>query len=457
MAETQMELPIASAVAPVAEAVDEPPKKQRKKRAKKDAKKAGKKTAKKAGKKAAKKTAKKAGKKAAKKAAKAPRRKKAAKRRPTRQSCTAVVHVGPTTSLELAAWDELSRAERRRNLMIVGAVAVVTAGAILLYSKRAKAALPPGKGAEDDEVIDTDTDEVIDTDTDEVIEDTDEAADAADEEVEDNEIDVNVEIGKTALPPPIKLGTIPALYTRVYQLFDRFVEGGMEFFANLGDSEAGNNIFAVNPAGVSLSKGSIERQMKSSTYGKPWNGKGKVPYTAYLEPEKAKQLGAIGLFQGIAGTLGQAGRRNGTAICAPLPTSTWMDPANQLAGFMELFGALYHEFGATTPVAMRIAWGYPSKANKTNDPYYIDRSEKWEKRQAKTGVTANGFSNMVLRDHSVEEVYAYFKQFNYGEIVDAARNAPRMSPMVTPLSVSALARFQAQMDEHPAIIGNDLT
>lgn len=32
--------------------------------------------------------------------------------------------------------------------------------------------------------------------------------------------------GGVALPPPIPLGNIPPAYTRIYQLFDRFVEGG---------------------------------------------------------------------------------------------------------------------------------------------------------------------------------------------------------------------------------------
>jgi hypothetical protein len=279
----------------------------------------------------------------------------------------------------------------------------------------------------------------------------------SDPAVDDEKIDIDVEVAGTPLPPPIKLGNIPPLYTRVYQLFDRFVEGGMEFFANVGDSESKHNIFALNPAGVPLSKAGVERQMNSKTYGDEWSGKGTVPYTEYAEPEEAKNLGAMGLFQGVAGTIGQAGRRNGTALLAPLPVAEWMDPANQLAAFMELFGALYHEFGAKTPVAMRIAWGYPSKANKTDDPYYIDRAAKWAKRQQTTGVAATSFKNMTLRDHTVEEVAAYFRQFDYSPIVDAAKNAPRMAMAVLPLKPAVFTRLSQQVNSHPAFIGNDLT
>lgn len=400
-------------------------------------KKTGKKAAKKTGKKAGKKAAKKAGKKTAKKVAKKTTKRKASKkssstalaRRPN--GCEAVLRVTPTQEIaQLANWSELTRNERRKALIMVGATAVVTTGIVylLLRSKAAKAASP---------VANADTGEGT-------------------VEIEDAPIDVEVEPNGTALPPPIKLGNIPPLYTRIYQLFDRFVEGGMEFFANLGDSEGKHNIYAVNPAGVPLSLASIERQMKSGDYGKKWSGSGTVPYTAYAQPEKAKALGAIGLFQGIAGTIGQAGRRNGTALLAPLPVDQWIDPANQLAAFMELFGALYHEFNAKTPVAMRIAWGFPSKANKTTDSYYIDRSAKWAERQKTTGVTAASFGGVTVRDHSVAEVAAYFRQFDYSPILQDAAKKPRMSQVVAPLKPIVLQRLALQM-KHPAFIGNDLT
>ena len=230
----------------------------------------------------------------------------------------------------------------------------------------------------------------------------------------------------------------------------------MEFFANVGDSEGGHNMFAINPAGVVLSKASIERQMESENYGKKWSGKGTVPYTAYKEPEKAKALGAMGLFQGIAGTIGQAGRRSGTALLAPLPVEQWIEPANQLAAFMELFGALYHEFDAKTPVAMRIAWGFPSKANKTTDEYYIDRAAKFAKRQQTTGVPSTAFGKVTVRDHSVAEVAAYFRQFDYTPIYEAAKMQPRMAMAFAPLRPIVLSRLTQQMI-HPAFIGNDLT
>lgn len=477
MAEQQMELPTSQEPAAPSAAQEPEAKKPRKKASKKASKKNGKKTGKKTGKKAAKKDAKSApkmSKKAAEEAATAKRRraaKKAAKKRAakkeaakeatktaeaakTSQPCGLLVHVRPSTAADLqqlAAWDDLDRADRRRALIVAGAVGALSIGAYLLFrSGKAKAALSGAEEAEDGSPDDGSPDDEEDVDDTEVLEDESDV-------VEDAEIDVNIEVGKTALPPPIKMGNIPAVFTRMYQIFDRFVEGGAEFFANVGDSESGHNIYANNPAGVVLSRDSVVRQMKSKTYGQKWNGKGKVPYTAYLEPEEAKKLGAIGLCQGIAGTIGQAGRRNGTALLAPIKTIEWMDPWRQLAAFMELFGALYHEFGATTPVAMRIAWGFPSKANKVDDPYYIDRSAKWAKRQQTTGVSAPSFSAMSLRDHSVEEVAAYFRQFDYGPIIEASASKPRMSPMVAPPSAAALTRFQQQLEEHPGIIGNDLT
>jgi hypothetical protein len=437
MAEQQMTLPEPQPGATMPSADDgvtasgKPPRKANKKASKKASKKAGKKASKKTGSKKAsskktgskkassKKTGKKAGKKASKRTAKPAKP----------HGCSAIVHVMPSTEVsQLATWSEMSRSERRRALILTGA-AVGVAAALYLLFRSGKASAASGKGSAPD----------------------------SDPAVDDEKIDIDVEVAGTPLPPPIKLGNIPPLYTRVYQLFDRFVEGGMEFFANVGDSESKHNIFALNPAGVPLSKAGVERQMNSKTYGDEWSGKGTVPYTEYAEPEEAKNLGAMGLFQGVAGTIGQAGRRNGTALLAPLPVAEWMDPANQLAAFMELFGALYHEFGAKTPVAMRIAWGYPSKANKTDDPYYIDRAAKWAKRQQTTGVAATSFKNMTLRDHTVEEVAAYFRQFDYSPIVDAAKNAPRMAMAVLPLKPAVFTRLSQQVNSHPAFIGNDLT
>lgn len=416
---------------------DEPAKRTRKK---KESKKAGKKAAKKGSKKATKKAAKKATKKATKTVAKKKTAKrKAAKRKTTsralatrsRAGCEAVLRVAPTyEAAQLAAWSELSRFERRRALILMGAATAVTAGVVFFLVRRtAKAADSSGT-----------------------------SGDVAESNIEivDAPIDVTVKTNTIQLPDPIKLGNIPPVMTRVYQLFDRFVEGGMEFFANLGDSEGGHNILASNPAGVPLSKASIERQMTDKNYGKKWSGSGSVPYTAYAEPEKAKALGAIGLFQGIAGTIGQAGRRNGRALLAPLPVEQWIEPANQLAAFMELFGALYHEFGAKTPVAMRIAWGYPSKANKTDDPYYIDRAAKFAKRQETTGVPSTSFGKMTLRDHTVEEVAAYFRQFDYTPILQVAAKQPKVSMALAPLKPLVMQRF-SQMMNHPAFIGNDLT
>ena len=132
------------------------------------------------------------------------------------------------------------------------------------------------------------------------------------------------------------------------------------------------------------------------------------------------------------------------------------DPANQLAAFMELFGALYHEFNARTPVAMRIAWGFPAKANKTEDPYYIDRAARFEKRQETTGVRCPAFGAMTLRDHSVEEVAAYFRQFDYSPIIKAAKAMPPLSLVMAPLKAEVFSRYEQQII-HPAFIGNDLS
>ena len=167
-----------------------PPKKTRKKAAKKKAaKKAGKKAAKKTAKKAGKKAAKKAGKKTAKKAGK----KKASKRATSAKSvhgCSAVLQVTPTNEVaQLAAWSELSRFQRRRFLMLMGAAAAVSGGiAFFLYRRTAKAALPQGAGSAGGDTI---------------------------EIMEDVPIDVDVKTGGTALPDPIKLGNIPPLYTRI--------------------------------------------------------------------------------------------------------------------------------------------------------------------------------------------------------------------------------------------------
>ncbi|HAM23030.1 MAG TPA: hypothetical protein DCQ04_12320, partial [Actinobacteria bacterium] len=87
----------------------------------------------------------------------------------------------------------------------------------------------------------------------------------------------------------------------------------------------------------------------------------------------------------------------------------------------------------------------------------IDRAARWAKRQQTTGVAATSFSNMTLRDHTVEEVAAYFRQFDYSPIIDAAKNAPRMAMAMAPLKPVVLARLSQQLSSHPAFIGNDLT
>ena len=451
--DAQTSLPLESTQQAPTSAAEEPKKKRGRKPGSKN-KKTSKKTSKKAGKKASKKTGKKAGKKTSKKRAS---KKKASKRRGkhAQTGCKAIVHVMPTSESQ-ALWDDLPRHERRRRLIMLGTgTAILGIGLVwFLKSKPAKAAekKDPSPEEETDEE-ETDEEETDEEETDEEETDEEETDEEETDEEEDPEIDVDIEIGKTPLPPPIKMGNIPPLYTRVYQIFDRFVEGGAEFFANLGDSESKHNVFAENPKGVPLSKAGVERQMADKDYGKEWSGKGNVPYTAYAEPDEAKQLGAMGLFQGVAGTIGQAGRRQGKSILAPMSVSDWWVPALQFAAFMEYFGALYSVFGAKTPEQMRVSWGLPSKGTKPNDPYYISRAAKWAERQKTTGVTASSFGKMVVRDHTVAEIVAYFSQFDYSPIVDAARSAPRMVVVNAPLSAAVLARAN---EEDPAFIGNDL-
>lgn len=396
----------------------------RKKSGKKRAKK---KTAKKAAKKkASKKTGKKSGKRGSKKAAKRKSTRKA-KSGSCANGCTGVMHVMPYREaggplpdepgpLVLRPGGGVIEAQRRRRRAVVAgtaAAAVVVGGIYLLVSRRARAAGPVHEPIEE-------------------------------------------EAGVKQLPPPIDMGKIPPLYTRVYQLFDRFVEGGAEFFANVADGESGHNFAATNPKGVSLSRAGVERQMKHASYGKEWDGKGPVPFTAYLEPDKAKALPAMGLFQGVAGTIGQAGRRNGTAILAPLPVARWSEPALQLAAFMELFGSLYMNFGADTPEKMRIAWGLPSKATKPDDPYYVSRAKKWAERQKKTGVPIEEFGAMTLMDYSVEEVVAYFSQFDYSPFATQTRSrAVTPAYAFAPLASEVTERLQAQMDLNPAFVGSD--
>ncbi len=393
-------------------------------------KKSGKKRAKKkAGKKSSKKkTSKKAGKKSGKRSSK-----KTSKRKSSRKAgscangCTGVMHVMPYReaggplpdepgALVLRPGGAVAAEQRRRRAVVAGtaAAAVVVGGIYLLVSRRAKAAGPVHEP-------------------------------------------IDEEVGAKQLPPPIEMGKIPPLYTRVYQLFDRFVEGGAEFFANVADGESGHNFAATNPKGVPLSRAGVERQMKHASYGKEWSGEGPVPFTAYLEPDKAKALPAMGLFQGVAGTIGQAGRRNGTAILAPLPVARWSEPALQLAAFMELFGSLFVNFGADTPERMRIAWGLPSKATKPDDPYYVSRAKKWAERQKKTGVPLAEFGAMTLMDYSVEEVIQYFAQFDYSPFATQTRSraGATRAYAFAPLPSDVTERLQAQMDFHPAFVGGD--
>lgn len=383
--------------------------------------------------------------------------------------CEASVHVSPLLGLDypparrqpvilydpsdversaIAALPETSMVRHRgqenpgvsRGLLIGGGVAIaaVATGVILLVGRKTTS--------------NSSTNSSDDSDTNNVEETGEEETGSDSEDTVHEDIDLNPS-GKKALPAPKSMGKIPQKMTSVYQLFDRFIEGGSNFFANLADSESAHNFYAINPKGVSLSKAGVERQMKDKNYGKPWDGKSTVPYTAYLEPEKAKALGAMGLCQGIAGTIGQAGRRNGRSILAPLAVDTWDEPALQLAAFCELFGALHASFGAKTPEQMRIAWGYPSKATKPTDPYYLDRAKKWAERQKTTGVTASSFGSVTIRTYKVEEVVAYFKQFDYSSVVN--RNTPRMVMASLPISEKVMTRLLTQMDEHPAFIGND--
>lgn len=368
--------------------------------------------------------------------------------------CEATVHVGPVLGLDPgSSWRVPARRQpvvlydptpdqsgalvpyrqkgiSRAVLITGGVAAAATVGVVLLLRSRKASASEP-------------TEEV----------DSESGEDVSSDDTVHGDVDPNP--GKKPLPVPVGMGKIPIKMTSVYKLFDRFIEGGAQFFANLADSESAHNFYAVNPKGVPLSKAGVERQMSDKNYGKTWSGSGAVPYTAYLEPEKAKQLGAMGLCQGIAGTIGQAGRRNGKAILAPLTVTMWDNPALQLAAFLELFGALYRSFGAKTPEQMRIAWGYPSKATKPSDPYYVDRAKKWAERQAKTGVSAKSFGSVTIDTYSVEETVAYFSQFDYSSVVN--RNTPRMVfAQVGPIAAVTMARLQQQLNEHPAFIGNDL-
>lgn len=393
-------------------------------RRKKTSKRKAKKTAKKGKKKAAKKAGGRGGKKVAKRKSSRSRKAKSSK---CTSGCTGVMHVMPYREAGGPLPEEsgalmrsdvggvIERQRKRRRAVVAGtaAAAVVVGGIYLLVSRRARAAGPVHEPIEN-------------------------------------------KPGVKQLPPPIEMGKIPPLYTRVYQLFDRFVEGGAEFFANVADGESGHNFAALNPKGIPLSRAGVERQMKHPSYGQEWSGSGPVPFTAYLEPEKAKAMPAMGLFQGVAGTIGQAGRRNGTAILAPLPVARWSEPALQLAAFMELFGSLFHNFGADTPEKMRVAWGLPSKASEPDDPYYVSRAKKWAERQQKTGVVLEAFGAMTLLDYSVEEVVAYFAQFDYSPFAVQPRSrAVTPAFAFTPLSSTVTERIQAQMDINPAFVGSD--
>jgi hypothetical protein len=111
-------------------------------------------------------------------------------------------------------------------------------------------------------------------------------------------------------------------------------------------------------------------------------------------------------------------------------------------------------FGAKTPEQMRIAWGYPSKATKPTDPYYVDRAAKFAARQQKTGVPSTSFGSMTLWSSSVDEVVAYFAQFDYSPV---AKGGPVMTAMTAPrsLSIRAQQRLEEQLSTNPAFIGND--